>query len=82
MESDSPSSRLQHEQRQQEDLGSGQQARQTRAALDFATAEALLRHDRAATPLPDEIESRLKQSLAAEPASSRPWWKRLLGRRA
>lgn len=82
MEPDSSPSRLQHQQHQQEELETGHQARQTQAVQDFATAEELLRHDRAATPLPDGIESRLKQSLAAEPAPSRPWWKRLLGRRA
>ena len=80
MEPDSPPSRLRHEQQSHEDLHAGEQARQAQAGLEFATAEDLLRHDRAATPLPDAIESRLKQSLAAEPPLPRPWWKRLLGR--
>jgi hypothetical protein len=80
MESDSPPSHLQHQQQQHEELQAGEQTRQAHAGLEFATAEDLLRHDRAATPLPDGLESRLKQSLAAEPPLPRPWWKRLLGR--
>ena len=79
MEPDSPSrpSRLQQ---QQQERQAAEQAGQTQAALEFATAEDLLRHDRAATPLPQAIEPRLKQSLAAEPPPARPWWKRLLHR--
>ena len=76
-DSPSPSSRLQQQQRQE--LHTGDLARQMQASLEFATAEDLLRHDRAATPLPEAIETRLRESLAAEPPP-RPWWKRLLGK--
>ena len=80
MEPDSPPSRLRHEQQSRQDLHAGEQARQAQAGLEFANAEDLLRHDRSATPLPDAIESRLKNTLAAEPPPPRPWWKRLLGK--
>lgn len=81
MEPDTPPSRLQQQQQQaSEELQSAHAAGQRQATLEFATAEELLRHDRASTPVPETIESRLKSSLAAEPLPSRPWWKRWLGR--
>jgi hypothetical protein len=47
-------------------------------ALEFASAEEMLRHDALHTPVPPSIANRLQESLPRfEP--SRPWWKRLLG---
>lgn len=81
MEPDTPPSRLQQQQQQaSEELQTAEQAEGRQTALEFATAEELLRHDRANTPVPETIESRLKSSIAAEPSPSRPWWKRWLGR--
>lgn len=72
MESDSPQSRLTHEQRVV-----GQAAQQAQAATEYAQAEDLLRADRARTSPPPELESRLRHSVSQEPPPpARPWWKR------
>lgn len=76
MQPDSPRSRLQQQQQER----SAEQAQQSQAGLEFGTPEEMLRHDRAITPLPEAVESRLKQTLAAEPPPPRPWWKRILGK--
>ena len=48
---------------------------------EFANSEELLRADAAQTPVPPEIEARLKKSAAQiPPPVTRPWWKNLLGR--
>ncbi|MDD2706935.1 MAG: hypothetical protein PHV34_02915 [Verrucomicrobiae bacterium] len=44
---------------------------------EFETPEELLRYDASQAPLPPAIQSRLKESLAREPAKKRPWWRRL-----
>lgn len=51
-------------------------AQQSQPGLEFAGVEDLLRHDREQTPPPAALEARVKQSIAAEPPPSRPWWKR------
>ena len=71
MQPDSPQSRLTQQQRAVE-----QAAQQTQAGTEFAQVEDLLRADRARTPPPEQIESRLKQSLAREAPPPLPWWKR------
>jgi len=54
---------------------------QAQTAREFATSEELLRADAAQTPVPPEIEQRLKKSSAQiQPPPARPWWKNLLGR--
>ncbi len=77
MNADSPSSRLQQQQQQQETSTEGGQQQ---AGIEFATAEEVLRHDRASVLPPATIESRLQQSIAAEPPPPKPWWRRWLGR--
>ncbi len=49
------------------------------AAAEFASPEALLRHDAAQTPAPPAVAERLRTSLAAEPPKPVSWWRRLLG---
>lgn len=75
MPSDPPQSRLTHRLE-----ACTQAARQIQAGSEFASAEELLRADRAQTQPPPQIETRLQQSLAQEPPPRRPWWKRWLGR--
>lgn len=53
---------------------------QAEAALEFATAEDLLRADAAEIEVPFTIGERLKQSAANIAPPARPWWKRLFGR--
>ncbi len=73
-------SKLQHEQAQ-EQTAQGQQAHQAqKAPLEFAAAEEALRHDAAQTDLPPAIAQRLRDSIAREPKPAASWWKRLLGR--
>lgn len=82
MESNLPSSRLQQQQQQQQEVTAteGAQRQSGQTSVEFATPEAMLRHDRASVPPPASVEARLKQSIAAEPAAPQPWWKRWFGR--
>ena len=47
--------------------------------LEFATPEAMLRHDALRTPVPPSVEYRLQESVSRLPAPARPWWRRLFG---
>ena len=49
---------------------------QAKTALEFQTAEELLRYDAANTAVPGGIERRLQESTAPLPRPGRPWWKR------
>jgi hypothetical protein len=48
-------------------------------ALEFQSAEELIRHDAAQTQVPPQIARRLKESIAQSPQPRRPWWRKLLG---
>jgi hypothetical protein len=68
---------------QQHTEQTGEQQEQRQEAHEFASAEEVLRFDAQQTPVPPEVEARLKQSTAREtppPASTKPWWKSLFGR--
>lgn len=71
MPPDPPPSRLNQQQQARQES-----AQQSQQGLEFAGVEDLLRHDREQTPAPAALEARVKQSIAAEPPPSRPWWKR------
>ncbi len=55
------------------------QSLEKEGALEFATPEELLRHDALHTPVPPNVAHRLRDSIGQIPASSRPWWRRILG---
>ena len=65
-------SKLNSEQQQQ----AAEQQAQAKPALEFGTAEELLRYDAASTAVPDGIARRLQESVAPLPRPGRPWWKR------
>jgi hypothetical protein len=44
---------------------------------EFATVEAMLRHDAMHTPVPPSIAHRLRESIG--PARPRSWWRRFFG---
>jgi hypothetical protein len=69
-------SKLTSRQSEQEQQLSHQETQQ-QSAHEFATVEAMLRHDALHTPVPPSIAHRLQKSLGPEPA--RPWWRRLFG---
>jgi len=70
-------SKLNAGQEHQQDLAAGQDMRHLEQnAVDFATAEELLRFDRAKTPLPDSVGEKLRQETAKK---GRPWWKKWMG---
>ena len=77
-------SRLNHDeahlQGQSETTAHSHQQSSSQGAADFASPEALLRHDAAATPVPPQVCDRLRASLAADPVKTAAWWRRLLGR--
>jgi len=73
-----PQSKLHPQEQAQQHLA--EQQTQQPAALEFATPEAMLRHDALHTPVPPSIVNRLRDSLAQmPPAPRRAWWRRLLG---
>ena len=78
-----PTSRLQHHKHEHEhelqQTGTQQQNSQQQAAVEFATAEDMLRHDAAQTPVPPAVAERLQKSLESEPKPSLSWWRRLFG---
>ena len=47
--------------------------------VEFNAAEEMIRYDAAQTPVPEPLESRVRDSVAREPKPSRSWWKRLFG---
>ena len=66
------------EQQQQE--AAAQQNSESQAVREFATPEELLRYDAGRTTVPPAVEQRLQQSVGAEPAPTRSWWRRLFQR--
>lgn len=50
-----------------------------RQAVEFATAEEMIRHDAAQSIPPASLAARLQQSIAREPKPPRSWWQRWLG---
>lgn len=62
---------------EQQSLSTGEQT-QTQP-VEFETAEQLLRHDAAQTPVPARVAERLKESIQDLPQPSRAWWKRFFG---
>jgi len=49
-------------------------------ATEFVSVEEMLRHDRLHTPIPPNIEQRLRQSTeAAAPRAGASWWRRIFG---
>jgi hypothetical protein len=50
------------------------------APLEFATAEAMLRHDALHTPVPPAIAHRLEQSLEQSLPAPKSLWRRLFGK--
>ena len=63
---------------QQESALQQQGAQQT--AVEFASAEEMLRHDAGQTPVPPAVAERLRQSIEQEPKPPRSLWQRLFGR--
>ena len=57
-----------------------QQSAQQQAAVEFASAEEMLRHDAGRTPVPPAVAKRLQRSVEQEPKPSPDsWWKKLYG---
>jgi hypothetical protein len=68
-------SKLTSRQSEQEQQLSHQESQHT--AQEFATVEAMLRHDASRTPVPPKIAHRLRESIG--PETPRSWWRRLFG---
>jgi hypothetical protein len=71
-----PSNRMNFQQRQRAEADTAHDQRAAPKALEFATAEELLRHDAAQITVPEELSGRLAESARNEPPDQ-PWWKRL-----
>lgn len=63
------------EQQQSRELGTEQQTQQ-QSALEFATAEEMLRYDASQTTVPGSVAQRLARTTSELAPPSRPWWKR------
>ncbi len=70
-----PTSKLNH--RLHEDAVTRQQFSQGNVAVEFASAEEMLRADAAQTAVPPAIAERLQKSIDQEPRPARSWWQRL-----
>ena len=65
---------------EQEQLVAAQQQAQSLSAQEFASVEAMLRHDALHTPVPPSIAYRLEQSVRElPPPPNRAWWRRFFG---
>jgi hypothetical protein len=71
--------KLTSQEQQQAEQQSATQQTQQASALEFATPEAMLRHDTLNTPVPPTIAHRLQESIGQNPPLRRSWWRRLLG---
>ncbi len=71
------SPKLQHTQKEQ--TVETQQAQQQTAAIEFASAEEVIRADAAQTQVPESVKTRLAESVEREPRPEPPpsWWRRL-----
>jgi hypothetical protein len=67
-------------QHEQEESALHQQGNQQQTAVEFASAEEMLRHDAGQTPVPPAVAERLQRSVEQEPKPPRSLWQRLLGR--
>ena len=57
-----------------------EQRAEQRAALEFETADQLLRFDAARVAVPPEVKERVQESAAQlHPPPERPWWRSLFG---
>ena len=56
-----------------------QQSAQQQTAVEFVSAEEMLRHDAAQTTVPPAVAERLQKSIDREPKLARSWWQRLFG---
>jgi len=54
------------------------ETQQVRAEQKFVSAEELLRHDRAQTPVPEALAQRLAATVGQTEPGSPPWWRRWL----
>lgn len=67
-------------QKEQELRAAEQQQTQLSSAQEFASVEAMLRHDALHTPVPPNIAYRLGESVKdLPPSTSRAWWRRFFG---
>ena len=67
-------------QQAREETATHQQSAQQQTAVEFASAEEMLRHDAGQSPVPPAVAERLKESVGREPKLSRSLWQRLFGR--
>jgi hypothetical protein len=63
--------------RQEQNLG--EQLSSQKAAHEFESVEAMMRHDALHTPVPPSIEARLQASIGSAPPPRPGWWRRLFG---
>lgn len=72
-------SKLNSQQKEQEEqLASTQNTGQS-SALEFVTPEEMLRHDALHTPVPPTVAFRLKDSIGPQPPRNLAWWRRMFG---
>jgi len=67
-------------QHEHEERALHQQGAQQQTAVEFASAEEMLRHDAGQTPVPPAVAERLQRSVDQEPKPPRSLWQRLFGR--
>ncbi len=68
--------RLNQEQREQT---TQQHSARQQSAVEFASAEEMLRHDAAHADVPPAVAERLQKSIDREPKPAQSWWQRIFG---
>jgi hypothetical protein len=72
-------SKLNSQEQQQAQQQAGAEQTQQSSAKEFATPEALLRHDALHTFVPPTVAHRLAQSIGKTAPRPQSWWRRLFG---
>ena len=72
-------SKLNSQEKNQEQEMTPTHQTQQPGGLEFATPEDMLRHDTLQTAVPPNVAFRLRDSIGGTPSTRTSWWKRLLG---
>lgn len=67
-------------QEQEQAQAAQQSTTQAQGSLEFASADAMLRHDAEQMPVPPAVAERLQQSIKQEEPPPQSWWQRLFSK--
>jgi hypothetical protein len=68
-----------HQEQEQQQIAGQVQNSDQQSAVEFASAETMLRHDADQIVVPPAVAERLQRSIEREPGPTRSWWRRVFG---